>query len=236
MKMKGLMAAAAIGATVLTACNTAPTEPNLDNVTLETKEDTISYIIGMFDGTQAKKAGMENHNAIAMAAGAKAAFNEDSTLLFTLEEGSALVQDYFAEMKRKQNEEMYGAAKKEGEDFLTAKEAEANVQATGSGLLYEVITEGTGEKPLASNEVTVHYTGTLIDGTKFDSSYDRGEPVSFPLGNVIPGWTEGLQLMSVGSKYKLYIPYHLGYGEQGAGQAIPPYSTLIFEVELISFK
>lgn len=230
------MAAAAIGATALTACNTAPSAPNLDNVTLATKADTISYIIGMFDGTQAKKAGMEDHNPIAMAAGAKAAFNEDSTMLFTLEEGSTMVQEYFAEMQRKQNEEKFGAAKKEGEDFLLAKEAEEGVMSTGSGLLYEVVTEGTGEKPLASDEVTVHYKGMLIDGSEFDSSYGRGEPTSFPLGNVIPGWTEGLQLMSVGSKYKFYIPYHLAYGEQGAGQAIPPYATLIFEVELIAIK
>ena len=101
---------------------------------------------------------------------------------------------------------------------------------------YEVITEGKGKKPAATDIVKVHYRGTTIDGTVFDSSYDRGEPAEFPLNRVIAGWTEGLQLMSVGSKYKLYIPYQLGYGERGAGQDIKPYSALIFDVELLEIK
>ena len=106
--------------------------------------------------------------------------------------------------------------------------------STGTGLLYEVVTEGSGEHPGATDQVTVHYTGKLLDGTVFDSSVDRGEPATFGLNQVIPGWTEGLQLMTPGSKYTFYIPHYLGYGEQGAGQSIPPFSTLIFEVELIS--
>ena len=126
--------------------------------------------------------------------------------------------------------------KEEGISFLNSKETSEGVAKTESGLLYEVITEGEGEKPVASNTVKVHYTGSFIDGKVFDSSVERGEPIEFPLTQVIAGWTEGLQLMSVGSKYKFYIPYNLAYGDKGYPGAIPPYSTLIFEVELLDFK
>ena len=118
-------------------------------------------------------------------------------------------------------------------EFLAANAKKDGIHTTESGLQYEVITEGTGAMPADSDTVKVHYKGTLIDGTEFDSSYNRGEPVTFPLNAVIPGWTEGLQLMKVGSKYKLYIPSKIGYGERGVSQVIPPNSTLIFEVELL---
>ncbi|WP_017444325.1 FKBP-type peptidyl-prolyl cis-trans isomerase [Gayadomonas joobiniege] len=124
-------------------------------------------------------------------------------------------------------------ARQEGETFLAENAKKDGIQVTESGLQYEVITEGEGDKPAATDTVTVHYTGTLIDGTKFDSSVDRGEPAQFPLNRVIPGWTEGVQLMSPGAKYRFYIPYNLAYGEQGAG-SIPPFATLVFDVELIS--
>ena len=118
-------------------------------------------------------------------------------------------------------------------EFLAENSKKPRVNVTASGLQYEVISEGFGEKPTGFDSVRVHYEGTLVDGTVFDSSYERGEPVEFPLGAVIPGWTEGLQLMSVGSKYRLFVPSDLGYGPRGAGALIPPYSALIFEVELL---
>ena len=127
-------------------------------------------------------------------------------------------------------------AKEDGEKFLKANAQRAEVKTTPSGLQYEVIEASPGQKPKATDKVKVHYEGTLIDGTVFDSSYQRGEPITFGLNQVIKGWTEGLQLMSIGSKYKLYIPYQLAYGEQGAGGSIPPYAALIFTVELLGIE
>jgi len=124
--------------------------------------------------------------------------------------------------------------KKEAEEFLAKNKAKPGVVTTASGLQYEVITEGTGPKPTADDRVTVNYRGTLLDGSQFDSSYDCGQPATFPVSGVIPGWVEAMQLMPVGSKYKLYIPPELAYQERGAGNAIGPNSLLIFEVELLA--
>ena len=127
-------------------------------------------------------------------------------------------------------------AKEEGEKFLAENGKREGVKTTASGLQYEVLEATLGQKPKATDSVKVHYEGTLIDGTVFDSSYKRGEPISFPLSGVIKGWTEGLQLMSVGSKFKFFIPYQLAYGERGAGGSIPPYAALIFTVELLGIE
>ena len=128
------------------------------------------------------------------------------------------------------------AAKEAGEKFLAENGKREGVKTTASGLQYEILTEGSGAMPKATDKVTVHYKGTLIDGTEFDSSYSRGQPVTFPLGNVIPGWTEGLQLVKAGGKAKLYIPSALAYGERGAGAKIGPNEALVFEVELVSIE
>ena len=126
--------------------------------------------------------------------------------------------------------------KSEGENFLKEIETKEGVLKTSSGLMYEILEEGEGEKPTATNTVKVHYTGKFIDGKVFDSSLESGEPIEFGLNQVIKGWTEGLQLMNKGAKFTFYIPYNLAYGEQGYPGAIPPYSTLIFDVELLDFK
>jgi len=127
-------------------------------------------------------------------------------------------------------------AKEEGEKFLAENAKREGVKVTASGLQYEVLEATLGQKPKATDTVKVHYEGTLIDGTVFDSSYKRGESIEFPLNGVIKGWTEGLQLMSIGSKFKFFIPYQLAYGERGAGGSIPPYAALIFTVELLGIK
>ncbi len=132
--------------------------------------------------------------------------------------------------------EKAGANLKAGQDFLEANKTKPGIVALPSGLQYEIITEGSGAKPLASNKVTCHYHGTLIDGTVFDSSVKRGQPATFPLNAVIKGWTEGLQLMPEGSKWRFFIPPHLGYGDRQVGGQIGPNSTLIFEVELLGIS
>lgn len=150
------------------------------------------------------------------------------------EEIKTSVSKKMQEEQLKQREEAASKAVAEGEKFLAENATKEGVKTTASGLQYKVLTEGSGQSPTASDEVTVHYKGTLINGEEFDSSIARGQPVTFPLGNVIEGWTEGVQLMKPGAKYQFFIPAKLGYGERGAGAKIGPNETLIFEVELIS--
>lgn len=154
----------------------------------------------------------------------------------SFEEAGKLLDKYFSEIEQKQKAEAAAkgaAARKEGEDFLKANASKEGVVTLPSGLQYKVISEGQGKKPGASSQVKCHYSGTLIDGTEFDSSFKRNQPAVFGVNQVIAGWTEALQLMSEGSKWELYIPYNLAYGEHGAPGAIPPYSTLVFTVELL---
>lgn len=197
--------------------------------------DSMSYALGMNVGTDFTKnlqhipGGKSNIDLIIK--GFATAMKGDSALM-KMEDATKYFRDYITKAQGAETDKK----KQEGKEFLAANMTKEGVKTTASGLQYIVLKEVAGPKPQATDSVTVHYTGTLIDGKKFDSSVDRGEPITFPLNQVIKGWTEGVQLMSVGSKYKFFVPYDLGYGEQGAGQVIPPYSTLIFEVELLAIK
>jgi len=193
---------------------------------LKTESDTISYAIGVTFGSSLLMSGLEDINPNAIALAIQEIFDGESTI-FNPEEANMLLNDYFAKLQFGENLEM-------GEDFLAENKLKEGVITTESGIQYEVITMGDGPRPGVEDEVVVHYEGTLIDGTVFDSSYQRDEPAQFVLNRVIPGWTEALQLMPVGSKWKIYIPQELAYGANPRqGGAIEPYMMLIFEVELL---
>ena len=199
---------------------------------LETDMAKISYAIGMKFGSDLKKAGLDLD--VAMFSAAIEDMLKDREPAMTREqigEAQQLLGEQLAAKRAAQQEK----GKAEGAEFLKTNGARPEVKTTASGLQYEVLTEGTGPMPKATDTVSVHYKGTLLDGKVFDSSYERGEPANFKVNGLIPGWVEALQLMKVGSKYKLYIPSELGYGEDGM-QEIPPNATLIFEMELLEIK
>ena len=201
---------------------------------LKTQKDKASYSIGVSIGKNLKDQKVEIQTDI-LVKGLLDAYTGAKTQLTEKEMGDVLAQ-FQQEIMAKAQEEAAkkgGENKSKGEKFLADNKNKPGVKTTPSGLQYTVISEGTGPKPTASSTVKVHYTGKLIDGTTFDSSVDRGEPVEFPLNGVIKGWTEGVQLMSKGAKYKFYIPSELAYGDRGAGNAIGPNETLVFEVELL---
>ncbi|MBP7077625.1 MAG: FKBP-type peptidyl-prolyl cis-trans isomerase [Bacteroidales bacterium] len=202
-----------------------------EKISLSNSKDSASYAIGMQIANNFKSNGIDTDiNMEAVIAGLRD--NGTGKTQFTIETADQVVQRYFASISESKN----AGKVEEGQKFLAAKEKEPGVKKTASGLLYKEITPGTGATPKATDKVKTHYRGTLIDGTEFDSSYKRGEPAVFPVNQVIKGWTEALQLMKVGAKWELYIPYNLAYGERGAGQLIGPYETLIFEIELISIE
>lgn len=190
--------------------------------------DKLSYAWGMALGQQLRAMGVSNLDKEEFDEGVHAAFDGKETKI-SPEEANKLIQEYLQELTEKKAAEI----KSVGEKFLAENKKKENVKETASGLQYIVDKEGTGAQPTATDEVTVHYTGKLLDGTVFDSSVNRGEPATFPLNRVIPGWTEGVQLMKEGAKYTFFIPSDLAYGPQGVPNAIPPHSTLIFDVELI---
>ncbi|MBD0833637.1 FKBP-type peptidyl-prolyl cis-trans isomerase [Aestuariibaculum sediminum] len=238
MKLIKCLGVAAAGLAMV-SCNQNGGVPNK---ALNTEIDSVSYAIGMDVARNIKTNASEVDKEIFMQGFMNA--QDSASLKISEDQVQAILSKYFqkkqADARKKQEEEMIKNAeekfadnKAEGEKFLEDNKSKEGIQVTDSGLQYEVLKEGTGEKPTPSSRVKVHYHGTLIDGTVFDSSVDRGNPTEFGVTQVIPGWTEGLQLMSVGSKYKFYIPQELAYGYRQSGPNIKPFSTLIFEVELL---
>jgi FKBP-type peptidyl-prolyl cis-trans isomerase FklB len=200
------------------------------------KMDSVSYNLGILIAQNLKQQGLGDVNPAQLAKGVADALAGASVDLAKCNESvSEYLQAKQAE-KAKENAKKFEANIATGKKFLEDNKKRPGVVTTASGLQYEVMKAGTGAKPAATDQVTVHYEGTLLDGSIFDSSVKRGQPATFPLNRVIPGWTEGVQLMQVGSKYKFFIPSELAYGDQGAGEDIAPHSTLIFEVELLKIN
>jgi FKBP-type peptidyl-prolyl cis-trans isomerase FklB len=195
------------------------------------KMDSLSYAIGVLIGQNIKSQGVDK---IVSADLAKALDDVFSGGKLAMDQGQA--NQVFSEYMTAKNKKSGASQLEEGQKFLEENKKRPEVKTTASGLQYEVLKATEGPKPKATDKVTVHYKGTLLNGQTFDSSYDRGETIEFPLNGVIKGWTEGVQLMSVGSKYKFFIPHNLAYGEQGAGGSIKPFSTLVFEVELFKIN
>ena len=193
--------------------------------------DKTSYAVGLSFGQHLAQSKIKGIDYQSFAKGVEA-MCEGKQPEIDLREAQELLNNFFAKLEE-ESKAQFAQIREAGEKFLEENAKRANVVTLPSGLQYEIITETIGQKPVATDKVKVHYHGTLIDGTVFDSSVRRGEPATFGVTQVIQGWVEALQLMPVGSKWKLYIPYNLAYGEQGAGQMIAPYSALIFEVELI---
>ena len=200
--------------------------------------DKLSYALGIGIGSQLAGMGAKELNIDDFAQAIKDVIS-GSELKVDNAEAQKLVQNFFQEQEAKQQAaaaEAGKAAKTAGETFLAENGKKDGVVTLPSGLQYQVLKEGNGKKPSATDQVVCHYEGTLIDGTVFDSSYKRNQPATFGLNQVIAGWTEGVQLMQEGAKYRFFIPYNLAYGERGAGAQIPPFTALVFDVELIEVK
>lgn len=193
--------------------------------------EKLSYALGMVIGHNLKAMGVKDLNVGDFADAINNVITENTCKL-TDAEAQQLVNSFL----QKQQEETGREIREEGEKFLAENAKKEGVTVLPSGLQYTIIKEGTGSQPSATDRVKCHYEGTLTNGQVFDSSYRRGEPAVFPLNGVIAGWTEGVQLMKEGAKYRFFIPYNLAYGERGAGQSIPPYAALVFDVELISIE
>jgi FKBP-type peptidyl-prolyl cis-trans isomerase len=225
------------GATPATKPGQTAAAKDADSSELKTDKDKASYALGMNIGENLKKQGDVLDAAIVQRAMKDAL--SGNKMLMTDEEVKAQLMALQMTMRKKQEAEVQQMAetnKKEGDAFLAENKTKAGVVATPSGLQYKILTEGTGPKPAVTDSVVCNYKGTLLDGTEFDSSAKHGGPATFPVNGVIKGWTEALQLMPVGSKWQLFVPSELAYGQRGAGGGIAPNSTLIFEVELVSIK
>ena len=232
-RMLPVLAASALTLSAL-SCGSSDQPAKVD---LNDPAAKFSYALGLEIGSSLKQLQTDIDMAV-FARGVEDNLTGREPLL-TPQQAAEVKQEFFKKMQEERtqkNKDLSEKNRKEEEEFLAANKKKDGVITTASGLQYEVLTEGDGAKPKDTDEVTVHYRGTLIDGTEFDSSYGRGEPATFPVKGVISGWTEALQLMKVGSKYRLFIPSSLAYGERGAGQVIGPNATLIFEVELLGIK
>ena len=218
---------------ILSCCMifTAAAQKNKKAPTM-TEKDSVAYALGVNIGTSLKQQFPDINVDLFTKGIADVLKNAENMPIKTNEEAMMLLNNYFS----KEQEKASAGNKTAGEKFLAENAKRAGVSVTPSGLQYEIITAGTGAKPALTDRVRVHYRGTLIDGTEFDSSYARNEPAVFGLTQVISGWTEALQLMPVGSRWKIFLPYNLAYGERGAGGSIAPYSALIFEVELLDIE
>ena len=197
--------------------------------------DKVSYALGLGIGRQLSQMGADNLDIDDFAKAIKDILAGKKPEIDDAE-AQTLVKDFFEKQEAKQRAaaaEKFKETKEKGETYLAENAKKEGVVTLPSGLQYQVIKEGNGRRPKATDKVKCHYEGMLVDGTLFDSSIQRGEPATFPLNGVIKGWTEGLQLMQEGAKYRFFIPYHLGYGENGAGASIPPFAALVFDVELI---
>lgn len=210
---------------------TTTVQPKPTPTLFKTQLDSASYAFGVSIGNDIKSRGVTSLNYSLMAKALSDVFGASGPVL-SPEKSQELIMSFLGSIEKKKFEVNIN----EGAKFLSENSKKPGIVILPSGLQYEIITRGTGVKPKATDEVTVNYKGTLLNGKQFDSSYDRGQAATFMLNQVIPGWTEGLQQMPAGSKYRFFIPYPLAYGERAAGPDIPPYSTLVFEVELISVQ
>lgn len=199
--------------------------------TLSTFSDSLSYAIGLSVGEFYKNMGVEKMNPEVISNAIQKVYNNDTSRWKT-----DYVESFLMKAYEKVSETRLDETTRRSMEFLEKNKSKPGIITTASGLQYKVLLEGEGPKPIISDTVVCHYSGNLIDGTEFDNSYKRGEPISFPVAGVIKGWTEALQLMSKGSKWQLFIPAHLAYGTRGAGKDIPPGATLIFVVELQDIK
>lgn len=217
------------GGVLLVSCNK---KGGAGSANLKNQKDSASYALGVLYGKNLKRNGADTIFDIAILQKAFVSVLKGDSVAMADQQASMLVDTY----AKKQQDLKFEANKGKGEKYLSDNKAKPGVKATASGLQYSVLKEGTGSKPAATDTVSVYYRGTTIDGKEFDSNIGQPNPISFPLNGVIPGWTEGVQLMSEGSKYKFFIPYALAYGERGSPPTIEPFSTLVFEVELVKVK
>ncbi|GAL86601.1 peptidylprolyl isomerase [Sporocytophaga myxococcoides] len=235
MKLVNVFAAAGLGILALSTPSLAQKKSKKgmeqQTFTLKTKIDTVSYALGANIAENLKQQGFENLSLDAFAQAFKDVADKKQ-LLVSSEQARNILNEYFAQLQQEKANKNLA----EGQKFLEENKKKPGVVTLPSGLQYQVIKEGDGPTPKATDKVTTHYHGTLINGTVFDSSVERGQPATFPVNGVIQGWVEALQLMKVGSKWRLFVPSNLAYGERGAGESIGPNTTLIFEVELLSIS